>query len=254
MKRYILCSEDPASSQPFDLHKTGMSYYDNFLNEKDLKYMQDAKNLTGEIVYMTPSTYYSECAKNIFKGRVSSDDLIEQRMASRGQDGYEGRLVDQYAEEMRKGDIFPICVLNYADDGQEGLHRMLAAGKAFGKDTKFPVLVVKPYDMEKWEESKLYSEVRDYARYDLEDAVDKAVDDLSDWTGPIPENIENSLATAIEHNAKVAEEPHEIRVKLVRDGLIIEVILTEYDGYEIDFITKNSKIHLDDMFDVEEEE
>lgn len=42
----------------FDLTKTGYSYYDNFLNKKDLEYMQKSKGLTGRIEYMRPGDYF----------------------------------------------------------------------------------------------------------------------------------------------------------------------------------------------------
>lgn len=132
MKRYIRSNADV-----FKLD-TGVSYYNNFLNEKDLAYMQKSKNRTGEVVYMTPVQYYEECAKHIFE-----DTTVESLKLQRSSNS---EYINKYKEDMLAGDKFPLCYLNYADNGQEGLHRMMAAGEAFGWNTKFPVLVVRAVD------------------------------------------------------------------------------------------------------------
>ena len=139
MKRIILQSTSiPFGSRcPFK-EKTGISYYDEFLTDEGLKYMQSHKNRTGEIVMMSPNEYYKECADNLFTGS-SVQSLKEQRRATPG-------TVDTYVQDMKSGDKFPLPYINYADSGQEGLHRMMAAGDAFGWDTKFPVLVVTAID------------------------------------------------------------------------------------------------------------
>ena len=136
MKRYIFASTAGAT----DVFKldTDTSYYNNFLNEEDLAYMQKSKNRTGEVVYMTPEQYYEECATKIFRD-TSVESLKQQRRRN-------GEYIEQYKDDMLAGDKFPLCFLNYADNSQEGLHRMMAAGEAFGWDTKFPVLVVYAVD------------------------------------------------------------------------------------------------------------
>lgn len=136
MKRYI-CASKESTPDIFNLD-TDTSYYNNFLNQKDLAYMQKAKNRTGEVVYMTPAQYYQECADNIFED-VTVANLKLQRSSN-------SDFVERYKQAMLDGDKFPLCYLNYADNSQEGLHRMMAAGEAFGWDTKFPVLVVKAVD------------------------------------------------------------------------------------------------------------
>ena len=121
MKRVIVASTH--TPNPFKMDTT-TSYYNNFLNETDLKYMQDSKNRTGEVVMMSPTEYYEECANEIFEG-TSVARLKLERKASPG-------LVDKYEADMTNGDKFPLCYLNYADNSQEGLHRMMAAGQAYG--------------------------------------------------------------------------------------------------------------------------
>ena len=139
IKSLVLAASNPSSIGPnvFKLD-TDTSYYNNFLNERDLEYMQKSKNRTGEVVYMTPSEYYQECASKIFQ-ETSVDNLKKQR-------GANADRISQYKEDMLAGDKFPLCYLNYPDHAQEGLHRMMAAGEAFGWDVEFPVLVVQAVD------------------------------------------------------------------------------------------------------------
>ena len=54
-------TEDISSNDLFDTHKTGMSFYDDLLNNPE--YMRKNKNLTSKIVYMTPREYFEECGK-----------------------------------------------------------------------------------------------------------------------------------------------------------------------------------------------
>lgn len=127
----------------FDTTKTGMSYYDQLIpGHPENTYMKEAKNLKGEIVYLTPLEYYQECAKNIFNTSVES--LKKQRSCSQ-----------EYIEKLKKiitkkKKCFPLTFLNYADKSQEGLHRMMVAGELFGWDkVKFPVLAINFYDVER---------------------------------------------------------------------------------------------------------
>ena len=137
MKRIILSSNSiPFGPEcPFK-RESNTSYCDNFLNSKDLAYMEKAKNRTGSIVMMSPDEYYNECATSVFN--TTPESLKDQRRA----DG----LVEQYIQDMRNGDKFPLPHINYPDHGQEGLHRMMAAGDIYGWDTKFPVLVITEVD------------------------------------------------------------------------------------------------------------
>lgn len=137
MKRIILSN----TSIPFGpkcpfKESTGVSYYDNFLNSADLHYIETHKNRTGKVVMMTPEEYYQECATKVFT--TSSDKLKAQRRAN--------DLVDKYAQDMKSGDKFPLPYIDYPNHGQEGLHRMMAAGNVWGWDTQFPVLVVTSVD------------------------------------------------------------------------------------------------------------
>lgn len=115
--------------------KTGMSFYDDFLNKEDHKYKKLCKGLQGEIVMMSPDDYIKGCSKifnvpvrNVLNGVINSN-------------------VNKYADEMKNGTKFNLPILNYAQNEQEGRHRALAA-KKLGVD-KIPVLVVTKYDYAK---------------------------------------------------------------------------------------------------------
>ena len=102
MKRYILSSKTKTvdidtsmfKGTPFQC-KTWMSYYDNFLNEKDLAYMQKAKNRTGEIVMMSPNSYYEQCSVFGFGHYVPVAKLEQERRAN--------KKVEKYKTMMEQG-------------------------------------------------------------------------------------------------------------------------------------------------------
>lgn len=135
--------------------------------------MADQKNLKGEIVMMSPNEYYKDCATKVFSTTVSS--LKKQRAVY--PEGEIPELIDVIVVQKKK---FPLPYINYAQQSQEGLHRMYALGELFGWDEKFPVLAVNwvDEDRHKREESeerkreiwsKIHSAVRDALRYEYSD-------------------------------------------------------------------------------------
>ena len=230
MKRYIKSTTENHSV--FDETSTHTSYYDNFLNEKDLEYMRKSKNLDGKIVMMTPDEYYAEASK-IFQKRSDRNTDVTSLVKQRS-----NKYTDKYVNDMLNGDKFPLCYLNYADLGQEGLHRMLAAKRAFGKDVKYPVLVITPYDEDRWAEMQLYKEIRDFEYYTL----DKIVEDLPGeiaWNHPYPPSNEELVAESkefIESEAKSKGYDIQIDCEVADyDGeLRLDVYLTNYNGHILD--------------------
>lgn len=99
-----------------------MKEYYKFEKGKDIK-----------IEYMTGNEYLQKCASDIFK-----NDSIERTIKSMD----DPQDVDIYVEDMKKGDMFPTCQLDYVNNSQEGRHRALAFMKAFGENTKMPVMVI----------------------------------------------------------------------------------------------------------------
>lgn len=137
------------SYNPFDVTTTGTSLYDNFLNPKDLEYYQANKNLTGDIVYMSPSAYFEACAE-MFREHGHRNTTVDSLIKSRTQ-GREAEKVEQYMKMMRDGVKFHLPYIFPQSGNQEGLHRMYCAGELYGWDTEFPVLVVEPYDQDTWD-------------------------------------------------------------------------------------------------------
>lgn len=113
--------------------KTGMSYYDDFLNLKDHDYKKLAKGLKGEIKMMSPDEYIDALGKDIF--HCSRERVLR---------GVEWNNVKEYAAKMAAGTKFNIPILDLANETQEGRHRALAAAELGVK--QIPILVVTKYD------------------------------------------------------------------------------------------------------------
>lgn len=250
MKRYIRATTE--NHNVFEM-STHTSYYDNFLNEKDLEYMRKAKNRDGNIVMMTPDEYF-EYASEIFQHRSSPSDLVEQRS---------DKDTEQYIKDMKNGDKFPLPYLNFADPGQEGLHRMLAAKRAFGSDIKYPVLVVTVYDQDVEDAADFREEVRTFKRKCFEDILEYLEHYIARNYHVPPENLTEIATKYIQdelesynefndtdYNAEfkcvINEYPTEIRLC---------VYLTKLNGKELDSpeLIQTSP-WFDNMFDYEEDQ
>ena len=106
----------------FDTSRTGFSYYDNFLNDKDLEYMQKSKGLTGHIEYISPKNYFKYCADFFNKNPI---DLI-QRIAEDEESLNDLReVVTKYKRRIM------LPYLNFSNRQQEGMHRMFVAAEIF---------------------------------------------------------------------------------------------------------------------------
>ena len=143
MKRYIRTSTrlgidySMFSGTPFKC-STGTPFGNRFLDEEELAYQQKYEHRTGRIVMMSPEQYYEDCALYAFDHFVSINTLKNQRREDQD-------INDELMELMQNGTKINMCYINKADHGQEGLHRMMAAGDLYGWDTKFPVLVIDKY-------------------------------------------------------------------------------------------------------------
>lgn len=190
IKRPISAASNQSNGPDIFKMDTDTSYYNNFLNEKDLAYMQKSKNRTGEVVYMTPVQYYEECVKHIFE-----DTTVESLKLQRSSNS---EYINKYKEDMLAGDKFPLCYLNYADHGQEGLHRMMAAGEAFGWNIKFPVLVVRAVDNRVEELNSIWRYWND-AVYHAKDVTYNA----DTWEQEFIEEVEYNLECRTEEHYEV---------------------------------------------------
>lgn len=133
----IVILEDSRKVNPF-FSTTNTPFYDNMMgtemvgrNYNIQEYYRFEKGVEGKIEYITADEYFSH-----LKGLIFSDPY----------NGVSPKKVEEYAKEMKSGDEFPLPYLNLSrrhGPAQEGRHRMLAASKVYGRDTKFPVLVVR---------------------------------------------------------------------------------------------------------------
>lgn len=236
---------------------TDTSYYNDFLNAEDLKYMQEQKNRTGEVVLMTPEEYVRECADKIFKGRVTPKELIAQRYASKTED--DTLLIDKYIADMKRGDKFPLCYLNYPSSAQEGLHRMIAAGEAYGWDTEFPVLVVTAFDPHAEEVAQDRIELKNFLYFDFNDICDTAVNNIADPHMKMPSNITSILRDEVISVANSYEEHYDIDVVVelanVSGRDTIQIYVSRLGAYEMqnpEEYPEPYSILVSDIFDIGE--
>jgi hypothetical protein len=115
---------------------TGTGYDIEDMLEKP-EYFKYEKGRVLEIKHMTPNSYLIESSK-VHKGNISREMAM-----------LNGKLIEKYALEMQKGSIFPIAILDYDRNGQEGRHRVMAVKWLIdnGKlgNTLVPVAVIKGY-------------------------------------------------------------------------------------------------------------
>lgn len=250
MKLYIRASVSPETV--FNKNDTKVSFYNDFLTSDGLQYMQSNKNRTGEIVYMSPNEYFKACAEDIF--HIPQDQLEESRSVNTG-------TIIEYTSAMKRGDVFPLPYINYADKSQEGLHRLMAAGDLFGWNTKFPVLVVTAFDDEYEAQVDNFNKMRDYERFDFKKVVEQAVDEISDWDNMAPPDILSQFEKAViaaalnPADSDIDSNAIDVEVEAVdkNGGVLLKVWLTSFNGYEEDkWAGSHTDVWLDDMFDLSE--
>ena len=117
---------------------TDMPYYDSMM--KNPEYFKRNKGVTYKIKYMSPDEYLDKCYE------IHCQRYIEMGKTPPTKERYmrfaiEESLAKKYADLMKKGEKFPIPVLDYNIMNQEGRHRAYAA-KLLGVK-EIPVLVVK---------------------------------------------------------------------------------------------------------------
>ena len=147
----------------FDTTKTGMSYSNEFITNPS--YMQKEKNLKCEFVNMTPMEYFESCAK-IFDSTTSKQ--IAQTRADKVTIDHLHQVLSVYKKR------FPVTFLNYAEQTQEGRHRMLVAAEYCGWDVKHPVMVI-TWDDEDKHNREVETKRKQELERDLRDAVREAL-------------------------------------------------------------------------------
>lgn len=237
-----------SNDQIFDTTKTGMSYYNNFLNTKDYEYMRKSKNLEGKIVMMTPNEYFDACADIFNSSRdkqikiaESDPDIIEHLV----------KVITEYKKR------FPIGFINYAEKQQEGRHRMYTAGKLFGFDHKFPVLVIDWFDKDlqtRRENTSKLREEEDIIKRALSRALDYRYSSLNDFVSQIEIELERITD---DYDLKYKNNVIEITLDNTYEVNIKDDIVTfEMDAHDttfedsIDFYEAVGADDLDDLDDL----
>lgn len=206
--------------------KTGMSYYDNFLNEEDADYMRRSKNLKGDIQMLSPQEYYEMCADKIFEN-TSVDSLKEQRKT----DQDNSHLIDV----LKRGDALDMPMINLANKGQEGLHRMMVLGDMYGWDEKQPVLVV-DWDDKQYEIDRRNNEI-DYG-------IEMLEDDIKETRVYNKESFINRLKRNLNYNFNVKDLGDKV---MISDDMVQKTIpIPKFDDEEEDLTD------LDDLLDYED--
>ena len=202
-----------------DLNHTGMSFYDQFLRTSELEYLRDVKNLKGTIVKMTPKEYYQDCAYKIFN--TSTEKLKRER----GE--YDRHIIEKLKNVVN---IYKrkLCMpmINYADRGQEGLHRMLAIAEMFGWDHEVPVLVVEWYD-----EERHNREVEEEKQYKIHKAVEKAITETLRYQFTDLEDLTIQLQSELVRQFKYDNDvfiPENIDVKENDESIVLTFLNNEY--------------------------
>lgn len=202
-----------------DLNHTGMSFYDQFLGASELEYLRDKKNLKGTVVKMTPKEYYENCAHKIF------NTSVQKLKTERGE--YDRPIIEKLKNVVnvykRK-----LCMpmINYADKGQEGLHRMLAIAEMFGWDHEVPVLVVDWYDVERAEKEK-----KEAAQAEIDRKVEKAIDKTLQYkfvdVEDVAMQLQNELVRLFEYDDHI-QVPDEITLRETSGALLLTFEGNEY--------------------------
>lgn len=118
----------------FKLEGTGYDLEDMMAKPEYFKY---EKGRVLEIKHMTPIGYLRESAV-IHKGNMGREMAM-----------IDAKLVEKYALMMQSGIVFPMPIIDYDRNGQEGRHRAMAirwlVDNGIIESTLVPVAVIKPY-------------------------------------------------------------------------------------------------------------
>ena len=216
---------------PFDTSKTGISFYNQFLT--DPAYMEDYKNLKHNIVMMTPEEYFEECA-HIFNS--SKQKQIDQT-------GWDKNILSHLKEVLIKyKKTFPITFLNYAEESQEGRHRMYVVGELLGWDKKFPVMIINWADPKKQEEKEISQKQNE--RDEIISNIDKIANDLSSIEY---DNIDEVIED-FEYYLRFKYYKNDIKINYINNSIEFNVKGVEYKVpvWKFDINSPTQQSNLDD--------
>ena len=233
--------------QVVDLHRTGMSYYNDFLSkdQETLDYLRDEKNLTGTVIMMSPEEYFEECSKY---GFIDSHPSVESLKQSRRRDTkILSHLKDVLTVYKRR---FPMPMLNKADPGQEGLHRMMVIGDMFGWDHKVPVLVIDWADKQRAYEAEKRRRV-ERIEYNIKKAVKDALMYKFSNIEELREQIQWELDKQFDYNDDGIDVPVSFELTTDEQSKTFKVTIGasyyEFDYDDVNFIDEEDEFQINDL-------
>ena len=236
-----------------DATKTGMSFYDDFLSNdvRTLEYLKNKKNLTGSVVMMSPEEYFKECSSYGFlDSHPSIETLKQQRAADKKTLNHLKDVLTVYKKK------FPMPMINKAQNGQEGLHRMMVIGDMFGWDHKVPVLIVDWADKQRaFEDQK--RERKERIEYNIRQSVQEALR----YKFTNIEELKDQIQWELDRRFKYNEDGIDVPVKFELTSnertncfiVSIGAASYEFDYDEVEFIEEEDDFEIDD-FDLETSE
>lgn len=238
-KFYDYGTSNISGSDVFDTTTTGVSFYNQFLNSSDIEYLRDKRNLVGKIVYMSPNEYYEECGKHGWDHYISPSKLKSQRAADKDVIDHLKQVLQVYKKR------FPLPFINYAENGQEGLHRMYVVGELFGWDSpKHPVLCVRWADearAKREADRRKKEEITSTLRYAVKDALHYSYENFQDFEYQLQYELDNKfqymdgISTPVEFHLNI-------------ENSVVTVSVQEFT-YEFDYddIRFEEEIDIDDI-------
>ena len=231
-------TEDVDNQNLFDTHTTGMSFYDDIIN--DPEYMRKNKNLIGKIVYMSPTEYFIEVGK-IFNNNANKQ--IEQTKRDTSTIEFLKKVITIYKKK------FPLPFIDYANNGQEGRHRMYTAAMLTSWDTKFPVLVIDYYDkdLQKEIENRREQDKRDNI---VREAVNNALQYRYKDANEFEEEVEYQLSKILDRNvtAKITRHNDESTVYAENGSYTFDNSRIQYKENE----EESDDIDIDNLDDIDD--
>lgn len=242
-------------SDVVDYNTTGVSYYNDFLshNQSTIEYLRNNKNLVGKVVMMSPEDYYQSCSEYGFPDKHPPvEKLKQERRDDKKTLNHLKAVLTQYKHK------FPMPYINKAENGQEGLHRMMVIGDMFGWDHKVPVLVVdwadkeralKDANIKKQEriKSNIRTAVREALRYNYTNIEE------------LKEQLQWELDKQFDFNNDNIDIPVDFELTSNDDSFNVSIrdVTYSFDFDEVNFIDKTAddEISVDDLdIDLEETE
>ena len=246
-KFYDYRTAEVSGDKIFDERTTGVSFYNQFLNSSDLDYLRNKKNLVGKIVYMSPNEYYEDCGKYGFGHPVSAESLKSQRASDKETIEHLKQVLTVYKKR------FPMPFINYAERGQEGLHRMYVAGELLGWNApKHPVLCIYWADEERHKR-----DVEEKQRAERESAIESAVRDSLHYKytdiSEFEEQLQYDLDRRFEYFNEIAKP---VKFSLSCNNSVASVTVADvtykFDEDEIQIVDSSDIDDLDMDFDLDD--